>query len=549
MLGAQMFLLAARVSSGLLPLGVKLRWIPVRLPLWEPPQPPAHVDVAPPPPTQGGVEAVHEALRARRQLADIVRKNDEVLLALQLRHHSDDRTVIRALAKVNDLFELLRQAGCTIVQAARAEELMELAIEAPDVKAPKRSSARYFYAAAGLIVVMILVLVAIIVLEMSQAAQGWEVGKCSITLFHNQTCFQTPAERRGDFSPGWAATLTDFGPGDRVFLDTGCNDRQHHAVVVSFSSPSGVMPSSLQHDELCLGLSKRISPIQKHECRVTLQLGDHLLHAPRRRLLRVVSPTCVLVVHDTVGYRRLARTQVGQDDAVLEIGSSLGECTHILSSRASAVIGIDVSRDLVEESRRRFPNCRFEWLDCFQEEARLRALCKELLEASSSLKVFVDIGGDRTTNDVCCFLALLDNVLRTLAWDSLPSLPSLPSLVVVKSKALSGAAAEVAGPDGTIPAPKLRPWLEACTIPPVVSSKQLKKKMARARKAQWQQADDSVWQAFEMERIQWDILDDEDPLMFRACRRVWTDLRKKERAHLKAELQDFKYLKQEQPEA
>eukprot|EP00439_Symbiodinium_sp_Y106_P014833 s10251_g2.t1 len=156
-------------------------------PVWpsdrEKPAPPPQVAVAPPPPPQGSAEA----LRARRQLADIVRNNAEVMLALQLRKNTDDRAIVRALAKVRDLFELLRQAGCTIVQATRAEELMELAIEAPDVKPPKRSRARYFYC---VIVFVIFLLVAIIALEVSQASQGWEVGSCSMTLFHNQTCFQ-----------------------------------------------------------------------------------------------------------------------------------------------------------------------------------------------------------------------------------------------------------------------------------------------------------------------------------------------------------------------
>ncbi|CAE7363357.1 unnamed protein product [Symbiodinium sp. CCMP2456] len=100
------------------------------------------------------------------------------------------RSKAQALAASAFQASALRQAGCTIVQATRAEELMELAIEAPDVKPPKRSRARYFYCAAGIIVFVILLLVAVVVLEVSQASQGWEVGTCSMTLFHNQTCFQ-----------------------------------------------------------------------------------------------------------------------------------------------------------------------------------------------------------------------------------------------------------------------------------------------------------------------------------------------------------------------
>jgi len=203
----------------------------------EKPAPPPQVAVAPPPPPQGSAEA----LRARRQLADIVRNNAEVMLALQLRKNTDDRAIVRALAKVRDLFELLRQAGCTIVQATRAEELMELAIEAPDVKPPKRSRARYFYCAAGVIVFVIFLLVAIIALEVSQASQGWEVGSCSMTLFHNQTCFQEMgrcfvevAVRSGTFFGSknpWALPIVHVGGRGEIARYEGdpfrcCNDME-----------------------------------------------------------------------------------------------------------------------------------------------------------------------------------------------------------------------------------------------------------------------------------------------------------------------------------
>ncbi|CAE7839813.1 unnamed protein product [Symbiodinium sp. CCMP2592] len=415
------------------------------------------------------------------------------MLALQLRKNTDDRAIVRALAKVRDLFELLRQAGCTIVQATRAEELMELAIEAPDVKPPKRSRARYFYCAAGVIVFVIFLLVAIIALEVSQASQGWEA------------------------SGTWKQGIRDV-----VFLDTGSTARHHHAVVVSCPEESGVIRPALRHDELVVGLSRRTS-VPQQDCEVALQIDGLLVHVPCRRLVRVLPPPRVLVVHDTFSYRRLARTQAGQDDGVLELGSSLGECTRILSSRAAAVIGIDVSQELVEESSRRYPDCRFEWLDCFQEQARFAALCAELVEAGSGrLKIFVDIGGDRATSDICCLLSFLEQVLNTLH----PKQPS--ALVVVKSKALATAAAEAAGADGTIPEPRLRPWLEGIARKQPASSKQLKKKLARARKAQWQQADDTTWQAFEKQRTEWDALCNE------------------EQARLKSELRQ---LKQEHPEA
>ena len=52
--------------------------------------------------------------------------------------------------------------------------------------------------------------------------------------------------------------------------------------------------------------------------------------------------------------------------------------TYVLASHAGLAIGIDVAGDFVEESRRRHPSCRFEWLDCFEEPDRLKDLVQEL---------------------------------------------------------------------------------------------------------------------------------------------------------------------------
>eukprot|EP00439_Symbiodinium_sp_Y106_P005708 s10251_g1.t1 len=142
-------------------------------------------------------------------------------------------------------------------------------------------------------------------------------------LSHVWQCAQTPLERRGDFFPGWAVELNTFAPGDVVFLDTGSTARHHHAVVVSRPEESGVICPALRHDELVAGLSRRTSFPQ--DCEVALQIDGLLVHVPCRRLVRVLPPPRVLVVHDTFSYRRLARTQAGQDDGVLELGSSLGE--------------------------------------------------------------------------------------------------------------------------------------------------------------------------------------------------------------------------------
>ncbi|CAE7776298.1 unnamed protein product [Symbiodinium sp. CCMP2456] len=179
--------------------------------------------------------------------------------------------------------------------------------------------------------------------------------------------------------------------------------------------------------------------MQADQMKVLLQSVDgRIFGCSSGRVVRVLpsSPPRVLLVYDTTTYRRLAKTQVGKDDGILEVGSSFGECTSILASHAAVVIGVDNSPKLVEESSRRYPECRFELLDCFKEPARLRLLCAEIQRASSNFKLFVDIGGDRMTSGVCHALVVLESL-----WCRPGSEIKQPSLVVVKSEGLSEAAA------------------------------------------------------------------------------------------------------------
>merc|ERR1739848_333890 len=86
----------------------------------------------------------------------------------------------------------------------------------------------------------------------------------------------------------------------------------------------------------------------------------------------------VLLCATTATYRNLAKRQVGRGDAVLEIGSSLGACTHILHHHATKVIGLDVSAVEVKKSSKNYPHCRFEHLDIYEEVPFLKQLCEEL---------------------------------------------------------------------------------------------------------------------------------------------------------------------------
>ena len=192
-------------------------------------------------------------------------------------------------------------------------------------------------------------------------------------------CAQKPCDKRGHFSLGWAFNLfEDFQPGEIVAVDKRSNLKHCHAIVAQQIPQVGI-----PHDELRAALALQgqarldtvdveadRDPKNRTVSRVLLHFPGGLGSFSASRLTRVLpsSPQRVLLVNETITYRRLAKTQVGKADGVLEIGSSFGECTQILTKHARAVIGIDNSPELVEESRRRFPFCQIELLNCFERE-------------------------------------------------------------------------------------------------------------------------------------------------------------------------------------
>ena len=278
-------------------------------------------------------------------------------------------------------------------------------------------------------------------------------------------CAQKPCDKRDHFSLGWAFNLfEDFQPGEIVAVDKRSNLKHCHAIVAQQIPQVGI-----PHDELRAALAlqgqARLDTVEDRDpknptvSRVLLHFPGGLGSFSASRLTRVLpsSPQRVLLVNETITYRRLAKTQVGKADGVLEIGSSFGECTQILTKHARAVIGIDNSPELVEESRRRFPFCQIELLNCFERE-RLQFICTQLQEGTENFKIFVDIGGDRTSTAVCRILVLLDEVLGS----SSPLLRA-PCLVVVKSERLASAAAESCDTAGNIC--NLPEWWQSCVVP------------------------------------------------------------------------------------
>eukprot|EP00434_Breviolum_minutum_P039267 symbB.v1.2.034865.t1/scaffold4577.1/size37779/6 len=157
----------------------------------------------------------------------------------------------------------------------------------------------------------------------------------------------------------------------------------------------------------------------------------------------------VVVVHSTNDYRHLARQLVHDKDEVVEIGSSLGKCTEILVSRASHVLGVDVSLEQLAISRKRVPNASFVFLDLFEEAAKLRGLLAEHGQRKTSVAL-LDIGGDRQCRQVLRAIHLLQEHLLELR------------LVAVKSEELYSRMAAWTGQKGLgdgYPLPSLTDFL------------------------------------------------------------------------------------------
>ena len=157
-----------------------------------------------------------------------------------------------------------------------------------------------------------------------------------------------------------------------------------------------------------------------------------------------------IVCSQTSTFRLLARRCVhAHRDAVLEIGSSYGVCTHVLAQAlgdARRVVGVDTSKELVAAATARYPDLRFERADALATPHVITAIVRQLLAraptaaaadvttpaAVPQLVVFVDIGGNRELEALVALLPWVQAALK-------------PRLVVCKSETLFDAGTEAEG--------------------------------------------------------------------------------------------------------
>ncbi|KAJ3161990.1 hypothetical protein HDU86_005688 [Geranomyces michiganensis] len=211
--------------------------------------------------------------------------------------------------------------------------------------------------------------------------------------------------------------LPVFRPGDRVFVKLRSQKETGHALIVGPAPAASVTPDNEAETSRWL---------------VQYDTAGQASVNPTRIVPVYSKSPSVLICRSTLSYRIAARAQVGATDSVVEIGSSYGVCTEILSQHAKSVFGIEVSPLLVEEARRRQPMLRFELLNVLENPQRAIGLMNGVN------KVFIDIGGNRTLTDVLRILALLKEGLD-------------PALICVKSEEFADLAEKNCNEDGLIP--------------------------------------------------------------------------------------------------
>ncbi|MCY4545767.1 MAG: class I SAM-dependent methyltransferase [Gemmatimonadetes bacterium] len=118
-------------------------------------------------------------------------------------------------------------------------------------------------------------------------------------------------------------------------------------------------------------------------------------------------------------YRASIPEWVNESDTVLEIGCEWGTTTRIISDHAEAVIGTDVSPEVIERARERHPHIRFEALDAFDVRAALE------LNVDFT-KIYIDMSGISGYRSLLDLIALLNSYAAVLR----------PEAIVVKSGAL-----------------------------------------------------------------------------------------------------------------
>lgn len=129
--------------------------------------------------------------------------------------------------------------------------------------------------------------------------------------------------------------------------------------------------------------------------------------------------TLFVATRSLVDYQASIPEWVRSGDSVLELGCADGATTRLLSERAGAVIGTDVTKGVVQQARERHPDLRFEQLDPSDVRSAIE-FAPRFDVVYFDLAVF---SGYRALLDLIAWLTMYATVLR-------------PRAIVVKSSTL-----------------------------------------------------------------------------------------------------------------
>lgn len=161
-----------------------------------------------------------------------------------------------------------------------------------------------------------------------------------------------------------------------------------------------------------------------------------LLGEDKRRVVNVARKQCIpiyptpttttiLLTNETHAYRHLAASQVSAHDAVLEIGCSTGQASHILLLHTNDWMGMDVSSSMVQQARE-YLHTKGHVIsqnqlikhDVLVDPTTAESLVRQQFHPDA---IFIDIGGNRD----------LTSAIRVLQWSITTY---TPRLVVIKNQ-------------------------------------------------------------------------------------------------------------------
>ena len=255
-----------------------------------------------------------------------------------------------------------------------------------------------------------------------------------------------------------------FRPGDKVFIRTKSKrEIGRKGYIIDSSGSEGVneietKKSGDKRLHVKIPITGRAK--QTPEKGTAAIEDEHSFYTASFRPVRLVSifdtsvNNTVILTKTTDKYRLLAASQLNQNDHVLEIGCSNGECSLVISKYVNegSLIGFDVSQEMIAQAEGKMStdsinntghdHVHFHTVDPFTQSRKALLLStveekslgarEEKVEDTNEKKsernkptvVFIDIGGNRD----------LDSVIRMLAW---VKSSFSPRLIIIKSEEMA----------------------------------------------------------------------------------------------------------------